>query len=469
MATRRTVKQQEREPRLPRGGGTASGEERRNALYEIGVSGLQRTSGFVYEEFLRDLQGPQGTRIFREMTDNDPIVGAVLFAVEQVIMSSTHTWEPANDSDPAQRVAYFFRDAETDMSHTFSSMMSEVLTFLPHGWSYLETVYKLRQGPDQKDPKLRSRFSDGLFGWRKIGLRAQETLVRWEFDEEGGIQGMHQQAPPDYSPRFIPIDKSLLFRTKTNKNNPEGRSILRNAYRPWYFKRRIEEIEAIGIERDLAGLPMMTPPADLDPDSDDGKKQLEVAKQIIRNVRRDEQEGVLKPSGWEFSLLNSGGRRQIDTDATLNRYDRRIAMVILAQFIMLGMEKVGSFSLSVTHEDLFLLAVMGWLVTVADVFNRHEVPRLGRLNGIPDDLLPRLHFAEVREPKVTELGTFLKDMGAAGFIEPDERIEQYLRSLAKLPPKIVEEAIKKAREEAERNGQDDADVPSLFPLLRSRR
>ena len=52
------------------------------------------------------------------------------------------------------------------------------------------------------------------------------------------------------------MEKCLLFRTQTHKNNPEGRSILRNAYRSWYFKKRIEEIEGVGIERDLAGIPI---------------------------------------------------------------------------------------------------------------------------------------------------------------------------------------------------------------------
>jgi hypothetical protein len=55
---------------------------------------------------------------------------------------------------------------------------------------------------------------------------------------------------------FIPIEKMLLFRTTVQRNNPEGRSMLRTAYRPWRNKKRIEEIEGVGIERDLAGLPM---------------------------------------------------------------------------------------------------------------------------------------------------------------------------------------------------------------------
>ena len=62
-----------------------------------------------------------------------------------------------------------------------------------------------------------------------------------------------QLAPPSYKQVVIPMEKCLLFRTQTHKNNPEGRSILRNAYRSWYFKKRIEEIEGVGIERDLAG------------------------------------------------------------------------------------------------------------------------------------------------------------------------------------------------------------------------
>jgi hypothetical protein len=33
--------------------------------------------------------------------------------------------------------------------------------------------------------------------------------------------------------------------------------MLRTAYRPWFMKKRLEEFESIGIERDLAGLPIM--------------------------------------------------------------------------------------------------------------------------------------------------------------------------------------------------------------------
>ncbi|MCE2604181.1 hypothetical protein LH384_34385, partial [Pseudomonas aeruginosa] len=59
-------------------------------------------------------------------------------------------------------------------------------------------------------------------------------------------------------------DRALHFVTKSRKNNPEGRSVLRGAYRAWYFKRRIQEIEGIGLERDLAGFPVLTAPERMD-------------------------------------------------------------------------------------------------------------------------------------------------------------------------------------------------------------
>jgi hypothetical protein len=52
---------------------------------------------------------------------------------------------------------------------------------------------------------------------------------------------MVQMAPPRYQTTVIPIEKSLLFRTSIAKGNPEGVSLLRTAYRSWYFKKRLEE------------------------------------------------------------------------------------------------------------------------------------------------------------------------------------------------------------------------------------
>jgi hypothetical protein len=47
-----------------------------------GASGLKRSNGIIYEEFLTELIGQRANKIYKEMTDNDPVIGAMLFAVD---------------------------------------------------------------------------------------------------------------------------------------------------------------------------------------------------------------------------------------------------------------------------------------------------------------------------------------------------------------------------------------------------
>lgn len=161
--------------------------------------------------------------------------------------------------------------------------------------------------------------------------------------------------PPDFGLLTIPMSKALLFRTKVRKDNPEGRSILRNAYRSWHFKRRIQEIEGIGIERDLAGLPVIYTPEDMDIWNSEDETISRIRAELenmVRGVRRDEREGLVLPGGFKMELLSTGGSRQFDTNAIIDRYDTRIAMTVLADFIFLGHQQNGSWALSSDKTEL---------------------------------------------------------------------------------------------------------------------
>lgn len=322
--------------------------------------------------------------------------------------------------------------------------MQGILTMLPFGFSFHELVYKRRLGPDQSDPTKRSRYNDGRIGWRKIAYRAQETRWQWIFGEDGGIEGMVQWDPSTGKHAMIPMEKALLFRTTVAKGNPEGRSILRNAFRPWYYKRRIEEFEAVGIERDLAGLPVAyVPPSLLAADATDAQKMaLGAIVDIVRGIKRNEQEGVVFPLSYddaghrqfELTLLSSGGQRQFDTDKIIARYDQRIAMTVLADFILLGHENVGSFALGTSKVDLFTAAVETWVQGIADVFNDHAIPRLLKLNGMDTARCPRLNYGDLGAIDMTAIADFVQKLSQAGAITPDEGLEDWLRDMAGLPP-----------------------------------
>jgi hypothetical protein len=408
---------------------------------EIGVTGLNEMSGTLREEFLAELRGKNGIRVYKEMRDNDPIVGSILFAVGMLIRQASWRMKPASEDAAAVETAEFVNSCRLDMTITWGDLMSEVLTMLPFGWSWMETVYKKRTGP-QRNESDSSRYSDGRIGWRKMAPRSQDTLNKWVFDDTGGVQAMEQRSPSG-TIAVIPISKSLLFRTESNKDSPEGRSVLRNAYRPWYFKKRIEEIEGIGVERDLAGLPVIQPPEGLDlwdPNNTAAGAYRDQAETMVRNIRRDEQEGVLLPFGWTLTLLSTGGKRNFDTSAIIDRYNNSIAMTILADFIILGHNnRYGSFALSSSKTHMFGLAIGGWLDAIADVFNRYAIPRLISVNGINPELTPTLEHGDVEVPDLVELGDYLVKLKNTGMtMFPSEPLERHLLSLAKIPLEGVE-------------------------------
>ena len=431
---------------------------------ELGVTGLQRDGGIVRDEYLRELSGDRWLSTVREMAD-DPVVGAILFAVEMLLRRVPLNVQPADDSPAAAAAAQFVEECFGDMSADWRDTLAEILTMLPYGWAYLELVYK-RRGGDVVDPERKSKYGDGRIGWRKWSIRSQETRERWQFDETGGIQGMWQRADSG-ALVFIPIEKALLFRTNPRKGNPEGRSILRSSYRAWWFKRNIETIEGVGIERDLAGLPVAkVPPSVLAAATDDEQRQLAAIKEIVTNIRRDEQEGVIWPNVYDdaghelyrLELLSSGGARSFDTGAVIQRYEQRIAMTVLADFILLGHEAVGSYALSATKSSMFKTALEAWLESIAAVINTHAISRLLRLNGMDAQAAPRVQFGAVGSVDVETVIQFVSSMSTAGMgFFPSPELENKLRGDVGLPLLTDEEAQKRQREAEER--QQPAPAP----------
>ena len=417
-----------------------------NNLDILGSSGVQRFGGWVREEWLPELQGLKGIKTYKEMRDNDPIVGAMLFAFKMLIRQADWYVELASDSAADKAAAEFLEQCMDDMSVSFKDTVQEALSMIPFGYAYHEIVYKVRKGPDQEDGSQRSRYNDGRIGWRRIPLRAQETFFRWIFGDDGSILAYQQIAPPDYQLRTIPIQKALLFRLEVYKNNPEGRSLLRNAYRPWYFKKNMEQIEGIGVERDLAGLPMATVPPEYlsSTATPEQKSVLNAVKQIVTSVKRDEMEGLVFPAaktidgkdtGFSFSLLATGSRRQFDINQTIERYNRQIAMTVLADFIMLGHQGVGSFALSSDKKAMFSMALGAIMDAIADVFNSFAIPRLFELNAFGKlSNYPKIAHGDVEAPDLGELGTFIANIANAQALTVDDpELENYLRMAAHLP------------------------------------
>ncbi len=387
-----------------------------NLMEEYGRSGLRHWGGFVFEEWLRELQqGQRAAQVFREMQDQDPIIGAVIYAITMLIRRVTWRVVPADSSREAQQGADWFESVIHDMRYSWADTIGEIISFLPYGWSYHEQVYKVRNG-ESRNRLENSEFDDGTIGFAKLPLRSQDSLWKWVFDDVGEIVGLIQNPPPDYLLRFVPMEKALLFRTTIFKDNPEGRSILRTAYRPWYFLRNIQNIEGIGIERDLAGLPMLEAPEGTDIWDQNDPSMAAVRQQaqnLVSSIRRDEQEGVVIPSGWKLELLSTGGRRQFDTSAIVTRYETRMATSVLADLVMMGQDKVGSYALAVTKKDLFAQSLGAYLDIVSSQFNTDAMRTLWRVNAHKWPM-PKLEHGTVETVDLDTLGNYIMRLGQSG-------------------------------------------------------
>ena len=382
------------------------------------------------------------------MSENDDVIGAILYAIEMLIRQASWSVQPAGLTPKDEEAVDFIYSCMDDMQDTWTDTISEILSFLTFGWSAHEIVYKRRSGKN-RDQRLNSKYDDGLIGWMKLPIRSQETLWEWIYDGSDNLTGMIQTAPPSFETIELPIEKLLLFRTKSRKGNPEGRSILRNAYRPWYFKRRIQEIEGIGVERDLAGFPVLTAPEGMniwDEDDPDMGPIRVAADKIVQNIRRDSLEGLSMPSGWKLELLSTGGRRQFDTNAIIERYDTRIAMTVLADFVLLGHQTVGSFALSSDKTKLFAMAVGAYLDIICETFNNKAIPALIDLNGDHFNGItgyPTLEHGDIEDADTEKLAAFIRDMTGVGVIIPDDAIEDYVREAGGLPERLEDNDSKR--------------------------
>lgn len=411
---------------------------------EIGVTGLRHRFGRIQEEFLDQLKGRDRAEIIEQMLWNDPVIGGIDKAIRNLLKQPDWRVVPATEDDRREEEkADFIASTMEDMSHSWATTLEEILSFLPFGWHWSEIVLKRRNGFNRR-PGLSSRFTDGRLGIRKLATRAQDTLDRWEFDSEGGVQAMVQRDPNSFNTFRIPIQKSLLFRTRVHRGDPEGLPMLRSAFRGWSIKKELEEIEAIGVERDIVGIPMFKAPMewfDTDERSSAQANALEVLEDAAKNMRVDEQAALGIPSVpdeqggslIDFELLRTPGQKMFDTSKIITRWDIRIALSMLADFVLLGQTGIGSFALAQSKSHLFKMALESHLDTVAEVLNRHLVPRLLRINGFDTSELPRLEHDPVEVADLAELGLFLQRIGQTGALDVDDPLMRRLRELADLP------------------------------------
>ncbi len=399
----------------------------------IGVPGLSIWGGRIDEFYLQALRGNRARYIFREM-ENDLVIGALLDALIMPLLSAEFSVPPLTEEKPDLDAAEFIESCMYDMNgYTWRQHALDMLSELTWGYSISEIVIKKRMGQEADPP---SQFNDGKLGLQILDPRGQETKDSWGRDPESKeIISFIQQDPETSMLIEIPLWKCVHSTFRSRKRNPEGKSPMESLYRAWYFRKNLETIEAIGIERDLAGLPVIYLP--LGASKEDAAK----AFKIVKSMRNDEQAGIVVPAplspedkhGWKIELLSSGPK-SYDARETIRDWNKSIMMRFFAQFLWLGMERTGTQALVEGSQDFFSMGLKSIQQELLETWNLQLVPFLMKLNPFPGITgYPELKWSDPTKAALGNLSEVLDKLVRSKLITPGADLEDWLRSMVGMP------------------------------------
>jgi hypothetical protein len=433
---------------------------------DVGIVGLRQVGGRIMEEARHELRFPTANRTFKIMAQDATIASALsLFEM----MCSRVDWVVDTGVNPSPEMlerAQFLKECMGDMDHSWRSFIQEVTSAFTYGFCINEKVYRRRTWA------AGSKYNDNKVGIKKLPVRSQDTVYRWLFSDDGRtLEGVQQSLSylQGGGQRYvnlaeqngsgvidIPRKKFMLFRVDARRGNPEGNSPLRAAYHAWKYRTMIEEQEAIGVTRDMNGMPTLyLPPRYMSEDASPAEKAIyEYYKNVIRNIQMNEQSGLILPQAFDpesrqpmfkFELTSTMGGKMYDTDAIIKRWDNKILMVLFADMLKMGQDQVGSYSLAGAKTNIMAMAIEARLQEMQDVLNDELVKQLFALNGVPPDAdLPKLVYGDLDEVDLDEFSKAIQRIGSVGGIERDREVMNKIREALGVNPRPDDEPVEES-------------------------
>jgi hypothetical protein len=421
------------------------------------------------------------TRDMRLMAEEDETIGAMLWCISTVMAQIVWEYVPqvngtdTPDNAEAKRYAELATTMLHDMDRPFSEHIDDALTMLWASFAPCEIVTKRRDG-------INSKYSDGFYGLEALNLLDQATIWDWKYNGHK-LVAMQQQAPTLSNDGMIPLYKVLLYRTNAQYNNPRGKPMLKPAWRVWRLKRKVQDSEAIGIERDLCGLPIFEVPEDLfddqfEVDADDeptdaakkARAMIRGAQDAVRDMRFNKSGGLVHPSNtysdevptditkrFNFRIQTTGGQRSIDSRTAARDYDHAIARVAMMQFLTLGQRSGGSYGLSEDQSSMAVNSIMAIANRIVAEWNNKVTPLLWTVNAFPPQYRPRLRHSDVNKNGIAQIGAFMSGLGkAADLWGGDAKMRVGLAKQANLPYDYDAQVAAAATYQQAKQGEADA-------------
>jgi len=413
---------------------------RKSTKPEIGASGTTNFQGVIdTDEYVSNLKGSTLYTTVDKMRWSDATVQAALLMCELPIRSAEWSIEPASEESQDIEIRDFIEDnLFNGLQLPWEETLRQILLMLPYGCMVFEVIYKIGE--------------DGKIGWRKWAPRLPKTIEKWNIGNIGELESITQRAykGENFQEIEIPVEKLMVFTHRREGDNYLGTSILRQAYKHWFFRDKYYKIDAVAQERLGIGIPVITLPDGFsDDDYDDAEK-------MGKNLRGHERAFVLKKTGWNVEMMDMKNSGLRDPQTMLEHHTREILKSVLAQFADLGSSSAGSYALSKEQTQFFLSALDAQAKSIEDDINK-EIVKLVDYNWTVDEY-PKLTHADLGMKNVEELSTAIQTLTFSGALTPDDQLEEYLRKVLKLPEREeIEEGDVQDRAQPRKKPGDDLD------------
>lgn len=411
------------------------------SIVELGSSAPSPWTAWTREEHVPELRGQQGLQKYYRMKRNDGIVRGSLRALKTPILAGHWYVKPASTSTRDKNIADFVhRNLFDDLNVSFPVLLQDILLCGEYGYMPFEKVY---------DPPMLEggRFVQKL---RKLAPRHPMDIREWEYDPHGGPNAIVMensiQGPSTPGVR-IPISKLVIFSPEAEAGDLSGISILRSAYKHWYYKDTLYKIDAIQKERHGIGIPIIKLPLGF---NDDDKT---LAEDMGRNLRTNERSHITLPPNWEILFAKVEGQ-MVDCMKSIDHHDMAIMANVLGGWIKEPQAKSDSL-------DMFMKATRYLAAVITDMINRYVIRELVDNNFFlgPNRKYPQLVCRRIGEWEDLRTQSFtVRNLVGAGVIEPDDPLEEAFREELDMPPKdhaTARRQVTKAGDEDEVEEDDD--------------
>ena len=425
---------------------------------EIGNTGinLKSVSGKIEEDLSKLWKGKKKKDFLNEMVSNDPYCSAWINAKNAIALKPDWGIKPKEGVEETKKAKEYAELIEgmlfKDMSTTFNSFILNSVTMAEYGFALSEIVLKKRNGKTDNS-MTSSLYNDGLFGIAKLAPRWQNSITKWDIDNNGNIENVYQKG--DFANDIkIPYKKVLHFVMNGYNGNPEGESVLRGAFVSYYNKKNIERIQRETFERGFSGiLDIQVPPRYLSKKVS-STEALEVRKNLeafMKNVKQGKEAGIIRPFSKDFviELIQGKTGTGLDPDKMIDRYNTEIVLCLLSDSFM-GKNKVyQGASGEQTKTKLYKSFIGIILDEIKEQVNKKLIPMLFEVNNLDSELMPYLDYGNLDDLDLQAVSWFIQSVAktAGPLITPTYELNNYLldKLVGKMAPKPTEEQWENAQ------------------------